>query len=403
MTTFSIRNALAVLPDRLVHEATVVVEHGLIASVVERGPAPPGAIDARGAICIPGVVDTHSDGLEKELRPRPGVELPIDFALGSFEGRVRAAGVTTMFHGVGFEENDRQERSIDLATRLCEAITQRTASPDALVDHRILYRLDARDDRGFEALSERLVSEGLLETNEPSRIPLVSFEDHTPGQGQYQDRTAFERYIRGTRGLSEHEARAAVDQLIIERDALLDNRERALRWLTDRAAEGRIQLMAHDPSNDADIKQATLWNAQIAEFPTTVEAARAARSAGLRTVCGAPNALRGASHSGNVSASELVSLGLCDGLASDYLPSALIGAAAVLIHERVCDPVQAFGLITHGPADTVGLTDRGRLVEGSKGDLVLLKLDGRLATVRMVHHSEGRMEESRLQREDAQR
>jgi alpha-D-ribose 1-methylphosphonate 5-triphosphate diphosphatase len=388
MTTFGIRNAIAVLPDRLVHEATIVIQDGLITSVTERGPAPPGAIDAQGAICIPGVVDTHSDGLEKELRPRPGVELPIDFALHSFEGRVRAAGVTTMFHGVGFEENERQERSISLATQLCDAITKRTASPDALVDHRILYRLDARDDRGFEALAHRLVSEGLMESTDLAQLPLVSFEDHTPGQGQYQDRSAFERYIRGTRGLSEGEARAAVDQLILERDSLLHNREQALAWLTDRAARKRIQLMAHDPANAADVNQATSWNAQIAEFPTTVEAARAARAAGLRTVCGAPNVLRGGSHSGNVSASELIALDLCDGLASDYLPSALIGAAAVLISDGVCDPVTAFGLITHGPADTVGLTDRGRLVEGAIGDLVLLRLEGRLATVRMVHRSE---------------
>lgn len=379
MTVFAVTDVRAVLPDRVLDRATVVVEDGLIAAVSERGAAPPNAVDGRGVFCLPGLVDTHSDGLEKELRPRPGVVLDTDFALRSYEGRVRAAGVTTMFHGIGFENGEKYQRSVQLANDLCDAIERRASSPDAIVDHRILYRLDARDADGFVSLQARLarrVDDGAL--------PLVSFEDHTPGQGQYTDRTGFERYIMGTQGLSADEARRRVDELIGERDQLLVNRARALPWLTREAQRGRIRLMAHDPTTRDEVEEAVSWNAAIGEFPTTVEAARLTRERGLRTVCGAPNVLRGGSHSGNVSAVELVALGLCDGLASDYLPSTLLGAVAALVDTGVCALPDAVALVTSGPADTVGLHDRGRLVPGCRGDLVLASIDRRLPTVRAV-------------------
>jgi alpha-D-ribose 1-methylphosphonate 5-triphosphate diphosphatase len=379
-TDLAIRNVRAVLPDRVLDDATIVVVDGVIAAVESGVAPPPGALDGRGAFCLPGLVDTHSDGLEKELHPRPGVQLDDDFALRSFESRVRAAGVTTIFHGIGFEDDSRHQRSVALANRLCDAIEHRATSGHALADHRILYRLDARDPDGFDALVERLP-----QRRDDGALPLVSFEDHTPGQGQYTDRTAFERYIIGTQGLSEDAARARVDQLIAERDEAIVHRDRALPWLTHAASTGRIRLMAHDPTTFEDVEEALRWSAAIAEFPTTMEAARMAHENGLRTVCGAPNVLRGRSHSGNVSARELIAAGLCDGLASDYLPTTLLGAVASLVADGACSLPAAVRLVTSGPADTVGLRDRGRLVVGSRADLVLVRFDGRLATVRAVH------------------
>lgn len=377
-TRCAITNVRAVLPRRVLTDATVVVEDGLIVSVTERGPAPRDAIDGRGALCLPGLVDTHSDGLEKELRPRPSVELPTDFAVRSFEGRVRSAGVTTMFHGIGFEDDDRHGRTVTLAHELCDAIERRAASADAIVDHRILYRLDARDANGFDGLVDRLTRRPL------PRVPLVSFEDHTPGQGQYTDRTAFERHLAGTQGLTPEQAREQVDVRIAEREAMAVNRARALPWLTDAAGAGRIRLMAHDPTTIGDIQEAAGWGAAIAEFPTTVEAASAARDHDMTTVCGAPNVLRGQSHSGNVSATELIGLGLCDSLASDYLPSTLLGAVATLVDRGICSLAVAVGLVTAGPARVMGLDDRGRLEPGCRGDLTIVTMSGAWPTVRAV-------------------
>lgn len=378
MTDYSIHNVAAVLPDRVVENATVVVRDGIIDDIAAGGAFPSGSLDGRGAWCIPGVVDSHSDGLEKERVPRPGVELPWDFALRSFEGRVRAAGVTTVFHGARFGSGGAGSGTPALANEMCDAIEDLAASPDAIVDHRILYRLDAREAEGLVALQKRL----------PARFdqsrPLVSFEDHTPGQGQYTDRTTFERYIAGTRSLSPEAARQHVDELLKERDALVANRDAALPWLTEQASEGAIRLLAHDPATRDEVDEACTWSAAIGEFPTTVEAATHARERGLRTVCGAPNVVRGQSHSGNVSAVELISRGLCDGLASDYLPSTLLGAVGVLVDQGVCSVPAAVALVTSGPAATLGLGDRGRLEPGSRGDVTLVTFRGHLPTVHVV-------------------
>lgn len=375
---FAIHNVAAVLPDRVVENASVVVRDGVIDDIVAGGPIPTGSVDGRGAWCLPGLVDSHSDGLEKERLPRPGVELPWDFALRSYEGRVRAAGVTTVFHGARFGSGGAGSGTPVLANELCDAVEELAASADALVDHRILYRLDAREADGLVALQKRLPSRV-----DPSR-PMVSFEDHTPGQGQYTDRKAFERYVAGTMSLSPEAARDHVDEVLAERDALLANRHAALPWLTEQASEGGIRLLAHDPATPAEVDEACTWSAAIGEFPTTVEAAQRARERGLRTVCGAPNVLRGQSHSGNVSAVELISRGLCDGLSSDYMPAALLGAVGVLVDQGVCSLPAAVSLVTSGPAGTVGLEDRGRLVPGDRGDMVLATFRGRLPTVHAV-------------------
>lgn len=386
MNRLIITNTTAVLPGSVLDDATIVCENGVIVEIDDgrRSLAfEPHVVDARGALCLPGLVDTHSDGLERERFPRPGVDLGSRFPVRSFEGRVRAAGITTMFHGIGFEEDEKDHRSVVLANEWTDELEAHRASGRALVDHRILYRLDARDADGFRCLVDRLprrADDGLL--------PLVSFEDHTPGQGQYTDRTAFERYIVGTQGVSEDEARRRVDELIAERDATLVHREAALAWLIERAGSGAIRLMAHDPTTRDDADEAVRWHASIAEFPTTIEAATRAKELGLRTVCGAPNVMRGRSHSGNVSARDLISRGLCDGLASDYLPSTMLGAVAVLVHEGVCSLPVAVSLVTSGPATTVDLHDRGGLVPGLLADLVIAEFDGPFATVRHVFRGE---------------
>ena len=380
--SFVLSDVTAVLPDRLVPEATIVVRDGVIVEVSGSGRRGAEVVDGHGLLCMPGLVDTHSDALEKELRPRPGVVLPAEFALHSFEGRALAAGVTTMFHGVGFEENGKYDRSVAQAVELCSVIDRRAASGRAVLDHHVLHRLDVRDADGLTALVTRLDTWQPADRTEP--LPLVSYEDHTPGQGQYRDRSWFERYIAGTRSISMEEAARVVDEVIAERDALLDVRMTAIDDLGRRAVAGSIRLMAHDPTDADEIIAARGSGMSIAEFPTTVDAARTAREIGMRTVCGGPNALRGTSHSGNVSARDLVALGLCDGLASDYLPSTLIGSMAAMVADGVCDLPTAAALVTSGPADTVGLVERGRLAPGQRADLVLFDLVGALPTVRFV-------------------
>ena len=365
MKRFIVTNVTAVLHDSVISDARIVVEDGV---VVEIGSHRGGetTFDGNGSFCIPGLVDTHSDGFEMEHRPRPGAKLPLDFSLRSFEAKVRASGITTLFHGIGFENDGN--RTVDLANSFVDVI-HGYADSRTMIDHRVLYRIDARDAAGFQAVAARLDADRTIDPR-----PLVSFEDHTPGQGQYRDRAYFENWIMGTRNIDADTARIEVDALIAERDALLHHRAAALPWLTAKAAAAEISLMAHDPATIDDIDEALTWNATIAEFPTTVAAAQHAKRNGMRTVCGAPNVLRGGSHSGNVSAAELVSRGLCDGLSSDYLPFAMVGAIGTLVRLNACTLPEAVRLVTSGPAHTVGLSDRGRLEVGARADLAICHL-----------------------------
>ncbi|MET7995043.1 alpha-D-ribose 1-methylphosphonate 5-triphosphate diphosphatase [Amycolatopsis sp. NPDC005232] len=356
----------AVLPDRVLDDALVAVRDGLVAAVEPHAPGVEADVDGQGLLCIPGLVDVHSDGLEKERLPRPGAELPMEFALLSFEGKLRAAAVTTAFHGAGFEQSHGRglARTVERAHDVCHAVDERSAN---LVDHRILYRLDVRSPEGLQALQSRIA-----EAPDTGVAPLVSHEDHTPGQGQYADRSYYERYLMGVRGLSEQEAAEHVTNLISERDGRLGVREDAMAWLGEQARAGRIRLLGHDPASAQEIGELVERGGSVAEFPTTVEAAREARERGLPVVMGAPNVLRGGSHNGNASGRDLAALGLVTALASDYLPSGLLAAAFALVDDGLVTLSEAIGLVTSGPAAVAGLDDRGRLEPGRRADLALI-------------------------------
>ena len=359
----------AVLPGTVIDNARVVVRDGLIAEV---GPAPAGSsadLDGRGLLCVPGLIDVHSDALERERAPRPGVLLPWDFAVTSLEGKLSAAGITTAFHGAGFQDAlaGATTRSVRIAIEVCAAVTSRAAEVAPLVGHRVLYRLDARSPEGAAALAEALDAHPAAES-----LPLVSHEDHTPGQGQYADRAYMERYLAGVNGLSDEEAARRVDELIAERDANRPTLERNLAWLGSLALAGRIRLVGHDMDSPAAVEALRARGGAVAEFPTTVDAARAARELGLPVVMGAPNVLRGESHSGNVSAAALVELGLVDALASDYLPSGLLAGAFTLARSGRATLPAAIRLVTSGAAASAGLPDRGRLAAGLRADLALV-------------------------------
>jgi alpha-D-ribose 1-methylphosphonate 5-triphosphate diphosphatase len=365
----------AVLPDRVIDDAVVAVRDGVIAAVEPHRPGLSVDVDGEGLLCIPGLVDTHSDGLEKERLPRPGAELPMEFALLSFEGKLRAAGVTTVFHGAGFEQGMGRgtPRTVEEAGSLCAAVEARTGG---LVDHRILYRLDVRSPEGLAALTERLAGR--------AGTPLVSHEDHTPGQGQYADRAYYERYMVGARGMTAEEATRHVDNQIAERGGRLGIREDAMAWLAGQALAGRIRLIGHDLTSEAEVDELVARGGAVAEFPTTAAAAAAARDRGLPVVMGAPNVLRGSSHNGNASGRELIERGLVTSIASDYLPSGLLAAAFTLIDAVRIGLPAAVALVTSGPADVAGLHDRGRLEPGLRADLALIAAGPRWPVVHTV-------------------
>lgn len=391
----------AVLPDRVLDDARIVVRGGLIAEVAPRRGVR-GDVDGGGLLVVPGLVDVHSDALERERAPRPTAVLPWDFAIASFEGRLVGAGVTTAFHGAGFQHEHARgvrrepEAALELARAVDDARVVDTGRVgcSGRLDHRVLHRLDVTSAPGQAALRERLASLPVAPdlagattagtttagattagtAGDPP--PLVPHEDHTPGQGQYADPEQLVRYIVGEDGLTPEDARQRVATLQATRAGAHVEHDGALGWLGDLARAGRIRLMGHDPDTVEAVEAVEALAARgavAAEFPTTLVAAREARARGLLVVAGAPNALRGASHSGNVSAAQLLAEGLVDALASDYLPSALLGAVARIVRDRTCDLPAAVHLVTAGPAAVAGFTDRGALRPGLRADLALVE------------------------------
>lgn len=367
---FILGNVTAILPDRQLNDARIVVRNGLIEAVEpDTGHAD---IDGGGALCLPGLVDTHADGLERERMPRPGADFGWMFGLASFEGRLRAAGVTTVFHGASY--SDRQGattgRSVGAADEMCTAIGSFAADLRRPVDHRVLYRLDVRSAAGLSALQAKVAA--TASTSDPV---VISHEDHTPGIGQYADRDFYERYIASARGVSLAQAREQVAEEIRVRDANLGVREESSAWLAGLAEQGLARVFGHDPASAVEVADLARRGGSVAEFPTTVEAATEARRRHMPVVMGGPNALRGRSHTGNASATELARLGLLTALASDYLPSALLGAVFALVDADVADLPTAVSWVSAGPAAAVGLTDRGSLTPGLRADLALVSLD----------------------------
>ncbi len=364
-------NVRAVLPDRVLHDATIVCDQGRIEEIVERVSHRDG-IDGRGALCLPGLVDTHSDGLEKELRPRRTSTFPLEFALTSFEGRLRAAGITTVYHGIGFEHRPDYGRTLEQARAVVQMIADRRPSEPS-VDHRLLYRLEARSRDGLATIEPLLRALTDWIDGSPPVPPLMSFEDHTPGQGQYRDIERFARSVDPATLAEGETVDDVVQRRIAEADAKLHLRDRNLTGVRRLTASGEVTLLAHDIETDVQIEAASAdWGARVAEFPLTMSAARRARELDMAVVAGAPNVVLGGSHSGNVSAAELVANDLCTALASDYQPSTLLGAVFVLVANRIVDLARAVRLVTDGPARLAGLTDRGRLEVGCRADLALV-------------------------------
>jgi alpha-D-ribose 1-methylphosphonate 5-triphosphate diphosphatase len=380
---WAVVNARVVAGLELIDDAMVVVEDGRIVDVGHRRAAPPVRIDANGAFCLPGLVDSHSDGLEKEIRPRPTAVFEIGFALRAFEARLRGVGVTTVFHGIGYQEKSSYDRTIAQAIALHDAIDERQGE-ESPVDHRVLYRLEARTEGDLEPFLA-----DLARRDHGGVAPLVSFEDHSPGQGQYRDVEQFRRAISEERIPAGMDVDAYVEMRLAETAELAPLRERKLAELVGLAGSGAVRLLAHDCEDASQVDDAHGWGAAIAEFPLTVEAARAARSHGMDVVMGAPNVLRGGSHSGNVAAAELVSMDLCTGLASDYQPATLMAAVFRLASESMCSLPRAVALVTDGPASLAGLADRGRIEAGRRADLVLVQSHGRWPQVIASWRSDG--------------
>ncbi len=368
---FVVQDATAVLPHGTCAGVSVRVEDGIVAEVRHGSIDWAGhTIDGTGRILLPGCIDLHSDAIEREIEPRPRTYFPVDYALHELDKRLAGCGVTTIFHALSFAEGELGVRSNQMALRIIEQVEgQRSRLKVNTLMHARFEITDATAVPILEDLIDR------------RRVELVSFMDHTPGQGQFREIASFKEYYGPVYGKSDGE----LDEIIAHKQRARMNGAAAHVDALIRLAHHRCGPLA---SHDVDSAERVGWlrrqGIAITEFPVDMPTVREAHRAGLHVMLGAPNVLRGASTGGNLSARAALAEGLGSVLCSDYAPQSLLHAVFTLDRLGIMPLHRAASLVSLGPAQAVGLAEAtGSIEEGKDADLVLVEeLDGLVHVLR---------------------
>lgn len=353
-------NALLVLPDAVL-PGTLVIRGDQIADIQPGRSHAAAALDLGGEYLIPGIVDVHTDNLERQVQPRANARWPSRSAMIAHDGQTIAAGVTTVLDALclgdlGFDAGRTQ------------TFLDGVADLDALAPTGVLK------SEHFLHLRCELPAKDMPELVDPVAdhplVRMVSLMDHSPGIGQYRDIARYKQMRIKQLQQTPEQVDRRIGELLEQRGRLRDGQR---RWLLDRVRHRDLPLASHDDDSAEGVATNYADGIRISEFPVVMEAAMEAKRLGVEVIAGAPNIVRGGSHSGNVAAKDLVRAGAVDVLASDYVPPAMIEAAWLSAATGDVTLPQAVAMITDRAARMVGLADRGRLTPGLRADLVQLR------------------------------
>ena len=361
--------ARIVLADRVI-DGTLVVRDGLVAEIAEGRAA---GDDFEGDYLVPGLVELHTDHIESHYRPRPGVRWNPVAAVQAHDAQIAASGITTVFDALRIGLDEQSELTADDMARLAEAIRQSGAGDRLRADHFLHLRCEVSAP-DCEETFERF--------RDDEQVRMVSLMDHSPGQRQFASMDAYRTYYQGKLKMSDADL-DAFSARRMRQSAIHAEPNRAM--ISDFCRAAGIVLASHDDATIEHVDRAREQGISVAEFPTTLEAAHASREAGMSVLMGAPNIVRGGSHSGNVSARTLVEAGVLDILSSDYIPFSLLHAAFAL--GEAVDGIslpQAVALVSKHPAEAGGLADRGEIALGKRADLVRVTVADGVPIVRAV-------------------
>jgi len=357
-------NARLILKTEVIH-GSLRMKDGVITDIDAGGTHSDGAIDVDGDFLAPGLIELHTDNLERHLSPRPKVDWPHRAAIIAHDRELAGTGITTVFDAlrVGSILSDEERNHKKYARSLANELLGVRAAGLLRISHHIHLRA--------EVCSETLIEE-LDEFGPEDRVGIVSMMDHTPGQRQFTDIQKYKDYVCGKHGLTS----AAFDEHVTFLYGL-QARLGAKHEAATVAAANRFgaKLASHDDSTAQQVQASDGHGATLAEFPTTLEAAEECHARGIANIMGAPNVIRGGSHSGNVSALALARRDRLDILSSDYVPAGLLMAAAQL-GELWGDMARALATVTCNPAHAVALDDRGTLAVGKRADVIRFAISG---------------------------
>ncbi|WP_159867707.1 MULTISPECIES: alpha-D-ribose 1-methylphosphonate 5-triphosphate diphosphatase [unclassified Raoultella] len=355
-----INNVKLVLEDEVV-DGSLEVQEGKIYAFAESQSQLPQAIDGEGGWLLPGLIELHTDNLDKFFTPRPKVDWPAHSAMSSHDALMIASGITTVLDAVAIGDVRDGGDRLENLEKMINAIEETQKRGVNRAEHRLHLRCELPHHTTLP-LFEKLVG------REP--VSMVSLMDHSPGQRQYADRSKYRDYYQGKYHLTNEEMdRFEEEQMALAATWSQPNRETIAAICRER----KIALASHDDATREHVVESHQLGSVIAEFPTTLAAAEASRQHGMNVLMGAPNIVRGGSHSGNVAAHRLAADNLLDILSSDYYPASLLDAAFRIADDdgnRFTLP-QAIRLVSKNPAQALGLGDRGAIAEGKRADLVL--------------------------------
>ena len=365
-----LNNARIVLADEIIEGGSLSIRDGLIADI-SRGSRV--GEDMGGDFLIPGLVELHTDHLEGHYAPRPKVRWNPLAAVLAHDAQVATAGITTVFDALRVGLDEDSDMTAPEMRKLADAIEDGVSNDRLRADHFIHLRCE---------VSAPDCLEGFAYFDKDERVRLASLMDHAPGQRQFVNLETYAYYYQRKLKLSELEFKEFCDRRI---DQSVRNSPTNRVAISAACHQRGIVLASHDDATAAHVEEAVEQGIRVAEFPTTAEAARASKDAGLGVLMGAPNVVRGGSHSGNVSARALAEDGLLDILSSDYIPFSLIQSAFFLgdVVDSISLP-QAVAMVSKNPAEAVGLADRGVIEPGRRADLVRVRVDEHIPIVRTV-------------------
>lgn len=362
-----------------VFTGTVVLRDGLISEVDDSISQLPQAQNLNGDYLLPGLVELHTDNLEKHLSPRPGVDWPSASAVMSHDAQIIAAGITTVFDALSIGDVNPKGKRMQQLPGMVDAIAKANAADMTRAEHRLHLRCEVCHPDTLSVFRD-LVEQPLVQ--------LVSVMDHSPGQRQFALESKYREYYMGKYHLSSEQMDAFIVEQVANSKTYSDRYRRAI---VDICLARGLSVASHDDATLAHVEESAGYGMSIAEFPTTLEAAQGCRRLGMSVLMGAPNIVRGGSHSGNIAAATLAEEGLLDILSSDYYPASLLQAAFTLGAQlEAADDSTGAGLaravttVSLAPARSAGLHDRGEIRVGLRADLIHARAIGTLPVIQQV-------------------
>lgn len=356
-------NARIVTSTEVIH-GTIRTEKGIITDISEGNCLLPNAEDMDRDYIIPGLVELHTDNLDKHMTPRPKTNWPAMAAVVAHDNQIASAGITTVFDAIALGDVHKESARIIRLKESVNGLQQAKSEGLLKSDHLLHLRCEVSYSDMIPAL-EAFATDPL--------VKMLSIMDHTPGQRQFVSMEAYYTYYQGKYGLSSDE----MENFITERkqDQVRFSKPHR-KYAVSFAQERKLALASHDDATKSHVDEAISDGMTVAEFPTTLEAAKASHEAGLGVMMGGPNLVRGGSHSGNIAAGTLAKSGYLDIISSDYVPHSLLHGAMLLFEDvEGYDLPKAIRTISKTPAESVGLYDRGEIALDKRADLV------------RVHHS----------------